>query len=66
MVNINLSMTYLNCSVCFGDGKLLTQVQGTIICKECLAKAVENWKNNDENLVQNVEAIISKDDDIYT
>ena len=58
-------LTDLWCSVCF-SGKELTMVQGTIICKQCLSKAVENYKNNDENLVQNVEAIISKDDDIYS
>ena len=58
-------MTNLFCSVCFG-GKGLTQVQGTVICKECLAKAVEKYKNNDEDLKQNVEDIIVKDDDIYT
>lgn len=65
MVNINLSLNYPYCSVCFGEGKLLTQVQGTILCKECLAKAVEKYKNNDEDLKQNVEDIIVKDDDIY-
>ena len=64
MANINLSMTDFKCSVCFTPYNL-TMVQGTVLCKECLAKAVEKYKNNDEDLKQNVEDIIVKDDDIY-
>ncbi len=59
-------MVYLRCSVCWADEKL-TQIQGTIICKDCLEKAKEQVKHEQKGPEAIPDQIMSqvKENDIY-
>jgi hypothetical protein len=58
----------LGCSVCFSVDRTLTMIQGTLICKPCLEKAVETHKKSKDEEYNNLMTSIQKkisDKDIY-
>jgi hypothetical protein len=60
-------MTDWRCSVCFNTSTV-TMIQGTVICQDCLKKAVETHKKSKDEEYNNLMSSIQKkisDKDIY-
>jgi hypothetical protein len=57
-------MNGFSCSVCFDPDKFITMIQGTIICKQCLERAVNEHKLKNVDLEKVLDKI-KEDRDIY-